>query len=96
MRLRVQMLRVKSEKELKITAVNYPAQASNTTNNCIFFINTLLSKIPAELLKYLPDGIIKAMNNIELIAIKASNQNEQVIIHCLLQKKKNDLPILKL
>lgn len=87
---------IKNEKELKITAANYLEQANNTTNNCIFFINTLLSKIPAELLKYLPDDIVKAINNIELIAIKASNQNEQVVINCILQKKKNDLPIIKL
>lgn len=86
---------IKGETLLNITAANYFAQPANKNINCILFLNLLLTKIPASLLKYLPNDLIKATANIESIHLLANKKNEQLIINCLLQKKKNDLPIIK-
>ena len=87
---------LKSKQELNITAVNYKLQQTDKTINCVFFLNVLLSKIPDDLLKYLPEDVIKAIANIKSIHLEANKKDEQLSIDCILQKKDNSLPVLKL
>jgi hypothetical protein len=87
---------LKNEKELNITAANYKLQQTDKTINCVLFLNILLSKIPADLLKYLPENVINAIANIKSIRLEANKKTEQLIINCILQKKKNSLPLVKL
>jgi len=87
---------IKNEKLLNISAGNYLAQSTDKNINGIFFLNILLSKIPAALLKYLPDGIIKVITNIEWVQLKATKKEKQLVLNCIVQKKDNDLPVIKL
>ena len=81
--------------QLNITSRYYLATPTDKNINCIFFLNMLLTKIPAALMKYFPDTVIKAIDNIESVQIQAQKNNEQIDVHCSFNKKKNDLPIVK-
>jgi hypothetical protein len=87
---------IKNLQQLNIRSANYVQQQPNNKNTGIFFLQLRLSKIPAELLKYLPGDVIKAMANVEYLHIKAVKQKEQVVLNGIVQKKKNDLPLIKL
>ncbi len=87
---------IKTGNLLNISSENYLPQPEDKSISCIFFINLLLSKIPPELLKYLPDDVNKVIANIESIHLKVNKTNEQIIFNCIVKKKKNNLPILKL
>ncbi len=80
--------------QLNITSNNYLAKASDKNIHCIFFLNLLLTKIPAPLMKYLPDDLVKAISNIEYIQVTAQKNQQQIEVHCSLNKKKNDLPVI--
>ena len=84
-----------NEQELTITSNNYHLQQTDSTVNCILFLNILLTKIPAPLLNYLPVDVMKAITNIESIKVLAKKNNGQIIVHCSFNKKKNDLPIIE-
>ena len=85
----------KNDVQLNITSRNYLATPTDKNINCIFFLNMLLTKIPAALMKYFPDTVIKAIDNIESVQIQAQKNNEQIDVQCSFNKKKNDLPIIK-
>ncbi|MGF2412312.1 hypothetical protein [Ferruginibacter sp.] len=87
---------IKSEKQLNITAANYTALPTDKNINAVFFLHLLLAKIPAALLKYFPDAVIKAIANIEQVQLQATKKEQQLVINCIIQKKKNDWPIIKL
>ncbi len=84
----------KSEQEINITAANYQLQTLDKTFTGIFFLNILLTKIPNGLVKFLPDGLIQATANIESIQIKANKQINRIFIDCIIDKKKNNHPII--
>jgi hypothetical protein len=85
----------KTENQLAITAANYNAVAEDKSVNAIFFLNLVLTRIPENLQKYLPGGIIQAISNIAAAKISATKNKEHVLISCIIEKKKNDLPIIK-
>ncbi|MBL0144597.1 MAG: hypothetical protein IPP48_01355 [Chitinophagaceae bacterium] len=55
----------------------------------------LLSKMPPNLLKYLPNTISGAISNVDEIKLSAQNSNASVKINCTILKKKNSLSIVK-
>ena len=85
----------KNSQELNITSSNYSTAILDKNINCVFFLNVLITKIPAPLMKYLPGDLSTALSNIESIQITAQKNQEQINVHCNLNKKKNDLPIVE-
>lgn len=83
---------LQTQSQLVIATNNKPLQ-TNVTFNGVCFFNLLVSKIPKNLINYLPNDIIKAQSNIEQINAAVTYQNSALQINCIIQKKKNDLPI---
>lgn len=86
-----------SEKQLAITAANYisVAEAEDKSVNAIFFLNLVFTRIPEKLQKYLPGDIMQAISNIAAAKLSATKNKDQVLLSCIIEKKKNDLPIIK-
>ena len=84
---------IKKENTLLIAANNYKAKPTDKNMNCIFFMNILLSKIPASLLKYAPTDIGKTISNFEKIEMIAKKDEGKIFIKAIISKKKNDKPI---
>ena len=87
---------IKNEGQLNIVAANYFPGGADKNSTAVLFLNLLLTKIPKELLNYLPGTITEAITNLESIYLEVLQQNELLDINCVIQKKKNDLPIIKL
>jgi len=85
----------KNSQELTITSRNYTALAADKKVHCVFFFNILLSKIPIPVIKFLPDGIMKLITNIESLNVTAQKNKERIEVHAILNKKENDLPIIE-
>jgi hypothetical protein len=86
---------IKNEKQLAITASNYFSPAEDESIKAILFFNLALTKIPASLQKYLPDYLMRAISNLATIKIAATKKNEQVLLLAVIDKMKNDLPLIK-
>ncbi len=78
---------------LQLKANNYVATDMNKNVNAIFFMNSLLSKIPASLLKYAPTDVAKAMASFEIIEVVARKNEQGAFLKAIITKKKNDKPI---
>jgi hypothetical protein len=87
---------IRNDDQLNITAANYLPNIADKKNTAVLFFSVLLSRIPKDLLNYLPDSITGPIGNIESIQLEVHKQNEQLNINAVIQKKKNDLPIIKL
>ncbi|MEP7238328.1 MAG: hypothetical protein ABI685_10700 [Ferruginibacter sp.] len=85
---------IKNEKQLNITAFNYTPATEDIDVNAVFFLNLNLAKIPANLQKYLPTGLMKAVSNIATVKLSATKNNDQVLFSAVFEKMKNDLSIL--
>ncbi len=81
--------------QLIIKPINYTALQTNNNFKGIFYLQLLLSKIPENLVNYLPNNISKVMSNLNDVKISAQQKNKQIEINCVVNKKKNNLPILK-
>jgi len=86
---------IKNENQLVITASNYTSSTEDRSVNAILFLNLTLSKIPANLQKYLPDAIMQAISNLATIKLSATKNKEQITLSAVFEKMNNDLPILK-
>jgi len=86
---------IKNENQLVITASNYTSSTEDRSVNAILFLNLTLSKIPANLQKYLPDAIMQAISNLATIKLSATKNKEQIALSAVFEKMNNDLPILK-
>jgi len=86
----------KSATELNITAANYQPASINKNIQAILFFKLILTKIPDNLLRYVPDGIVKAITNLESIQLTLNKENQQLYFNCIFQKQKNDLPVIDL
>ncbi len=84
---------VENEKLLKIIANNYENKATDKQTSAIFFIDILLSKIPASLLKYAPTDVAKVMGNFETMEVVAKRKEEKIFIQAVITKKKSKKPI---
>ena len=82
-----------SESSLSITAFNYGEPKADTGIRAILFFRLLLTKIPKNLLKYLPDTVTKSLSNIEELSFAVTKKNEQIHITGMLSKRKNSLSL---
>jgi hypothetical protein len=85
-----------SEKELSVTSDNYQVVNTNTSVNCILFLNSMADKIPDALKKYFPAPAQDVIKNMSSIQITAKKESKAVVIHAVFTKKKNDLHIIDL
>jgi hypothetical protein len=86
---------IKNEKQLAITASNYSASTEDKSVNAILFLNLALTKIPANLQKYLPDALMQAISNLAAVKLSATKNKEQVELSAVFEKMDNDLPVIK-
>ena len=84
-----------NEKQLAITAFNYTTPTADKSVNSILFLNLALTKIPAQLHKYLPDALRQAISNLAAVKVSATKNNEQVKLSAVFEKLENDLPVIK-
>jgi len=84
----------KNETRLSITASGYKAAEENRSVKAIIFLQIVLTKIPENLLRYLPSGIVKGLSNIAEINLSATKNKDQVLLNGVFQKKDNDLPVI--
>ena len=80
--------------QLLITSANYTKETTDKTIKAVLYLNMIVSKIPLNLKKYLPDLANKLLTNVESIKISAVKKERQLLLNCVVQKKKNDLPII--
>lgn len=86
---------IKNETQLAVTSNNYKAAPAKHSVQCILFFKLMLTKIPPSLMKYLPDEAVALTKNMESLELTVNNEKGQIIIHCIFNKKKNDLPIIE-
>lgn len=86
---------IKNEKQLSITASNYSTSTEDKSVNVILFLNLALTKIPANLQKYLPDAVMRAISNLATIKVSATKNNEHIELSAVFEKMNNDLPVIK-
>jgi len=84
----------KNEKQLNIVSANYNDTVADKSIKAVLFLNMLVSRIPENLLNYLPDAFKKSVSNLETLNISAIKKENQLLLKILLQKKKNDLPVI--
>lgn len=85
-----------SSTTLHITAANYQPVSTDRNIQAVFFFKLMLTKIPKDLLRYLPGDITKAIANLESVQLTINKQPGQLYFECTFKKQKNDLPIIKL
>ena len=84
---------IENKNTLLTTANNYKVKTADKNMQCIFFMNVLLSKIPASLLKYAPTDVGKTISNFETIEMIAKKDEGKIFIKAIISKKKSDKPI---
>ena len=80
--------------QLLITSANYQKETNNKTIKAVLYLNMMVSKIPLNLKKYLPDLVNNLLSNIEAVSVSVVKKEEQLLLNCVIKKKKNDLPII--
>jgi hypothetical protein len=80
--------------QLLITSANYQKETTDKTIKAVLYLNMIISKIPANLKKYLPDVANNLLTNIEAVNISVVKKERKLLLNCVVQKKKNDLPII--
>ncbi len=86
---------IKNEKQLAITASTYNTVTRDRSINAVLFLNLALTKIPANLQKFLPDAVMQAISNLDSIKVSAIKKDAHIELSAVFQKKDNDLPVIK-
>lgn len=87
---------VKNNQEFNIISSNYQSSPTDQNDKAVLLLHILFSKIPADLLHYLPGGVMNSISNIESMQLKVSTPaNGLLKFSCNVYKKKNDWPIIK-
>ncbi|MEO8770502.1 MAG: hypothetical protein ABI402_10470 [Ferruginibacter sp.] len=84
----------KSKSELSVASAGFENKQNIHSIDCILFFKLLLTKIPAELLKYLPEDVVKSIANLESIEITLKKAGGNIKLEGKFNKKENDLPLL--
>jgi hypothetical protein len=84
---------VEEGKALHITSNNYETPSIDKSITAIFFVNVLISKIPASLLKYIPTNISKSIENFEQIEVVVRKNDQGAFLKTIINKKKSDKPM---
>lgn len=83
----------KDESRLAITSFNFSEALPDRSVQAVFFLHLVPTKIPGDLLKYLPGGLAKSLENISEISLLANKKDEQVLIKGVFMKKDNEQPL---
>ncbi len=84
-----------NENKVEIKPTTYKEVETNSSFKGIFYLQVLVANIPKNLLNYMPEPIKNSINNIADIKLTAQNKKNTIEVNGIIQKKKNDLPILK-
>lgn len=85
----------KTATRLAITSSNYSSAHVDESIKAVLFFRLALTKIPKNLLRYLPDALAGSLSNIAEINFSVTRKNEQLQVNGTLTKMKNDLPLVK-
>lgn len=83
----------KNDSQLNITSANYSETAADKSIRAVFILNMVISKIPENLLNYLPEAFKKSVFNLDTLNISAVKKEKQIVLKIIIEKKKNDLPL---
>lgn len=84
---------INSNHRLNITSANYSEMATDKTTKAIFFLNMVISKIPQNLLNYLPEQLKKFIITLDTMNISFTKKEKLVLLNIVVQKRKNELPL---
>ncbi|MCP9752927.1 hypothetical protein [Ferruginibacter sp. HRS2-29] len=84
-----------NDTQINISSFNYSPSADIQEISCLFFQRVRL-EITDEFWKLMPEGFRGLMGNVSLIMLQANKKGKEVIVSGTIQKKKNDLPVIKL
>lgn len=84
----------KSKNELSVATTGFENEQNIHSTRCILFLKLLLTKFPAELLKYLPADLLRSITNLELIEMILKKAGQNIKLEGRINKKENDLPVL--
>ncbi len=87
--------RKRTKSTLSITAFNYNDPKVDTGINAVLFFRLAITKIPKNLLRYLPDAFAKNMENLDELNFAVTRKNERLHITGMLTKRKNSLSLFK-
>ena len=76
---------------VSVSPQHYIPPQKNKTSEAVMFLNIFISKIPTELMKYLPQSAQNAITKIESVNATVQKNNAQLQVRCVIYKKKNDL-----
>jgi hypothetical protein len=86
----------RNDKELSIASAGFQNSTNTSSVNCIFFFKLLITKIPVELLKYLPTDLQRSIANLESAEMTLKKAGENIKLEGRINKKDNDQPIVQL
>jgi len=86
----------KNTNQLNITSANYGKTTTDKTINAVFFINMVVSKIPQNLVNYLPETFKRTVYNFDVLNVAVVKKENQLVLNIVVHKKKNDLPLFVL
>ena len=84
----------KNKNELSVSTTGFENKQNIRSTNCMLFFKLLLTKIPAELLKYLPADLRRSIANLESIEMILKKAGGNIKLEGRVNKKENDLPVL--
>lgn len=87
--------RKKNEGTLSITAFNYDDPRMDTSMKAVLFFRLAITKIPKNLLRYLPGVLAGNMENLDELNVAVTRKNERLHITGMLTKRKNSLSLFK-
>ena len=87
--------KLENDSKLSVRSYNYPLTNNSTVVRSICYLSVDVSKIPAEIKNYLPDCFLKILANIESARLTANKAGELILINFVMNKKKNDLPLIE-
>lgn len=87
--------RKRTDSTLSITAFNYDDPKVDTSIRAVLFFHLAFTKIPKNLLRYLPGALSGNVENLDEFNFAVTRKNEQLHITGMLTKRKNSLSLFK-
>lgn len=85
---------IASDTQLVISSAGYSNVNTDRSIQAVFFINLFISRIPENLKNYFPDAVKNSLSNLETIHISSVKKDAQLLLKAVIEKKKNDSPII--
>lgn len=80
---------------LSITAFNYLPSPADTHTKAVFFLRLSFSRIPGNLLRYLPGSLAKSTGRLDELFIQVSRKEQQLQVTGMLTKNKNSPSLIR-